>query len=256
MYGISGIGSSGSNPYQWLAMAGYAQGQSTSTAAASDSTTSSSSTDGQDSLKTQIQSAILSALQTAESSGDTTDFRTIIKDAIDNTLKANGINVPSADSSTTSSSTSDTSAASDSTSSSGTTTSSNSLNQQIEAAIVSALQNAQSSGDTTDFGQLIQNAVNTTLQNNGIDTSQLQQQSAMGGMMPPPPPGGDGTSTGSSTTATSATSNTTGTSGGTSSSSTTSTSEDSLSELIQTLLASLGNGSGNTLQGFLVDTQA
>jgi hypothetical protein len=123
-------------------------------------------------LRSQIESSILAALQTAEQSGDSTNFQTIIGNAVQQTLQANGVSTdqfqqqmqsangdmggmmgmppPSFanDSSTSSTSSSGTT---NSPGSSSSTASTNSLNQQIEAAIVSALQNAQSSGASTDF---------------------------------------------------------------------------------------------------------
>ena len=88
------------------------------------------------------------------------------------------------------------------------TSSSGSLLDQIKSAITTALETAEQSGDTTNFQTVIKNAVDKTLQANGIDPSQLQQQSqsAGGGMMPPgfgPPPDATSSTGDSSTSSTS-----------------------------------------------------
>ena len=61
-----------------------------------------------------------------------------------------------------------------------------SLQDKIKSAVTSAIQNSQNSGGTTDMQQVIQDAVDKTLKDNGIDPNQLKQemQSAMGGVMP------------------------------------------------------------------------
>ena len=71
-----------------------------------------------------------------------------------------------------------------------------SLQDKIKSAVTTAIQNSQNSGGTTDMQQVIQGAVDKTLEDNGIDPNQLKQemQSAMGGTMPSDGMGGTTTS--------------------------------------------------------------
>jgi hypothetical protein len=177
-------------------------------------------------LNQQLEAAILAALQTAEQSGDSTNFQTVIGNAVQQTLQANGIGGTSSTATTASSSTSSASSSNGTTNSTGSTTSTasmSSLNRQIEAAIVSALQNAQSSGASTGLQTIIGNAVQQTLQANGISADQFGQQTqsadggmggmnGMGGMMGmPPPPFANNPSTSNTSSASSATSSTSST---------------------------------------------
>ena len=117
------------------------------------------------------------------------------------------------------------------------TESSGSLNQQIETAIVSALQTAEQSGASTDFQTVIGNAVQQTLQANGI-----------GGVS-------STANTASSTSSNGATANT-GSSGSSASSDSTSTaSTDQLIQLLQQLFGNQGSNGNQQLLGLLVDMQ-
>ena len=113
MSGISSVSGYGTNSYQWLQQiaarfseqVGETTSASTASTASTDSTNSIDSTDSTsssstsaadtttstDSLKNQIESAIISALENAEQSGDSTNFQTVVKNAVESTLKANGI---------------------------------------------------------------------------------------------------------------------------------------------------------------------
>ena len=224
MSGVSSLGASGANSYAWFSqMISQESQQSPGTTTASSAldtaggSGSSSDATSSQSLQSQIKAAILSALQTAEQSGDSTSFQTIIKNAVDQTLQANGINIDASQQQSQSAGDSSTSSAdstgstADTTGSSSTTASTASLNQQIEAAIVSALQNSEASDDSTSLQTIIKNAVDQTLQANGIniDASQQQSQSADGGMggimgMPPPPPPSDSSTSGASSSSGSA----------------------------------------------------
>ena len=75
---------------------------------------------------------------------------------------------------------SDSSDTASSSGSSGTTSSSQSLQSQIQTAILSALETAEQSGDSTNFQTVIKNAVDQTLQANGITVNQSQQQTEAG----------------------------------------------------------------------------
>ena len=188
MSGISSLGGSGSNVYAWFSqMVSQTNQETPGITTASDALATASGagsfadTSSSQSLQSQIRAAILSALQTAEQSGDSTSFQTIIKNAVDQTLQANGIETdqsqgqsqvagggmggmmgmapppppPAADTSTSSTSSSDGTTTDGTASSTTTTTSTDTLNQQIEAAVVSALETAQSSGDSTNFQTII-----------------------------------------------------------------------------------------------------
>ena len=191
------------------------------------STGSSSTTASSNSLNQQIEAAIVSALQTAEQSGASTDFRTVIGNAVQQTLQANGIGGVSSTANTASTS-----------GSANTTNSSGSLNQQIEAAVVSALQTAEQSGASTDFRTVIGNAVQQTLQANGIR-------------------GVSSTANTASTTSSNGTAASTGSSGSSASSDSTSTaSTDQFIQLLQQLFGNQGSNSNQQLLGFLVDMQS
>ena len=70
------------------------------------------------------------------------------------------------------------------------------LADQLKTAITTAVQKAQDSGNTSDLKQVIEDAVDQTLKDNGYDPEKLKEelQSTMGSMpdMPPPPPPPDG----------------------------------------------------------------
>ena len=91
MSSVGGISAYGSNAYLWLqGMFAEQSGQSLATTTVSGTTTNSITTDNTSSsggtsssasLRSQIQSSILAALETAEQSGDPTNFQTIIGSA-------------------------------------------------------------------------------------------------------------------------------------------------------------------------------
>lgn len=131
------------------------------------------------------------------------------------------------------------------------------LEDELTEAITTAVANAQESGDTTDMRKVIEQAIDSTLQENGLDPEAIKEQLRPaggpggpqgGGGMPPagPPPEGMG--------------------GVGDSSSSSSTDEDddsdditSLDELTQQLLAQLWNTdseSSMTLSGLLLDMEA
>ena len=97
---------------------------------------------------------MVSALETAQSSGDSTDFQTIIGNAVQQTLQANGSGGTSvtADTANTASS-SDSTTSSDSTSSSGSTSTTN-LDQLIKT-LQQLFSNLGSSGNGQFLGLLV-----------------------------------------------------------------------------------------------------
>jgi hypothetical protein len=222
------------NAVQQTLQANGIGGVSSTTDTAS-TTSSANTTNSLGSLNQQIETAIVSALQTAEQSGASTDFQTVIGNAVQQTLQANGIGGVSSTTDTASTTSSNGTTAS--AGSSSTTASSNSLNQQIEAAVVLALQTAEQSGASTDFRTVIGNAVQQTLQANGI-----------GGVS-------STANTASSTSSNGATANT-GSSGSSASSDSTSTaSTDQLIQLLQQLFGNQGSNGNQQLLGLLVDMQ-
>jgi len=260
MSGISGI--SGSNSYLWLEQI-LAKTSASFTTGSSETTTSSTSTDAttsitsSDGLTDQLKSAISSALSEAEDSGDTSDLMSVIQEAIQETLNANGIdtsqNAPGG-------------MAPPPPPSDGDNPMRSQLQSQLEAmglegdeldsvmsqvdtAVSEAMDSAQSDG--TDFAAAVEDAIYSTLESNGIDTSQISLEpptGMQGGMMPPPPPPGDASATTSSTD----TSSTTGTDSIDSSSTT------DIASMLEELLSALGYSSDeqDSLLGFLVDTSS
>jgi hypothetical protein len=296
MSGISSISTYGSNSYDWLQkISNLSTGQSSGTSVAKESSSEDSlfsalSESGLDSeelesLNEEIKSSISSALQEAEDSGDTTDFRQIIKDAIDKALEDNGIDMDELTGSTDGSTSgiggmppppppsTDSSSSTDSSYTNGTDPLSQALESmgitgddltslldQINTAVGTAVQSAEDSGDTTDFQTIIKNAVDQTLEDNGIDPKdvQAQMQSSTGEVsnMPPPPPGGMPPTGSSEDTTTEDSTSTTSTS---SSGSTTSTDQiDELIKLLQDLLSQLqsGTSTNDSLTGYLFDEQS
>jgi hypothetical protein len=83
------------------------------------------------------------------------------------------------------------------------------LRPKIESAVTGALKNYANSDDTSDPMEIVRNAIETTLKENGIDPQQLQDQfgggpggpggaGAPGGPGGPPPGGGPGAGSGPS----------------------------------------------------------
>jgi hypothetical protein len=71
------------------------------------------------------------------------------------------------------------------------------LRPKIESAVTGALKNYANSDDTSDPMEIVRNAIETTLKENGIDPQQLQDQfgggpGGPGGAGGPPPGGGPG----------------------------------------------------------------
>ena len=102
------------------------------------------------------------------------------------------------------------------------------MNQQIETAIVSALETAQTSGDSTSYQTIIGNAVQQTLEADGIGVASTAADSA------------SSTNSSSSTTSSAA------------------TSAADIEQVIQTLQQLFGNAGGNgsgQALGFLVNAQ-
>lgn len=107
MSGVSSVGSSGVNPYELLSRIA----SSGSTSQSTDSTAESSSlspfdqflsdftaeleaqgvdTEALKGLQEEIQTAVSTALEQAEQSGDTSDLRQVVEDTVNETLEANG----------------------------------------------------------------------------------------------------------------------------------------------------------------------
>jgi hypothetical protein len=300
MSGISSVSSYGSNPYQWLQqLNSLSSTQSTDSSTASTATSDSQlvytidvsgvDSDQFDTLKDQIKTAITSALQDAEKSGDTADFRKLIKDAIEKTLKDNGIDtnslketaqdsvsgigampplpppIENASLSAGDSSTNGNDPLASALESMGITGDDlTNLLDQINTAVNSAVQNVQNTGNSTDFKDAIVNAIDGTLKANGIDPekvkTQMQSSSHKHVGMPPPPPGGmppigDDSSSSDDDSSTSSSTSTTSTDNSSTSSS---DQIDQIIKLLEDLLSKLQstNNSTDKLSGFLFDQQS
>lgn len=94
--------------------------------------------------------AILAALQTAEQSGDSTDFQTVIGNAVEQTLQANGIGGTLSTADPASTSTSSTSSSSGATDSTGTA----SFDQLVQL-LQQLFGNQSGSGDGQLLGLLV-----------------------------------------------------------------------------------------------------
>lgn len=145
MSGVSGVGNSNANLYELLS-------RITSSSSATDSTSSTASSDSTTSAAQSPFDQFLS------------DFETELENEGVDTEKLKG------------------------------------LQDEIAAAVSTALQQAEESGDTSDLKQVVQDAVNQALEDNGFDATELTQQmqtaldavQANGGSMPPEGPGARG----------------------------------------------------------------
>jgi len=258
MSGISSISGSSSSLTleQILAMMKAQSGTTTgsdATTTSSESTGSSATTSG-NSLKDQLRTTILSALQEAEDSGEDTDLATVLQEAISEALQQSG---GQAGASQAPSPPMDPPDFSDENNPLRSQLEAigiegddlDNLMEQIDTAVTAAVEEAQSSGDTTDMRSVVENAIDETLEANGIDPEdvkpEMPAEGMQGGMMPPPPPPpADASSNADSS----------------SSDSTESTTDDSNSQLLATLeelLSELGYSSEDTdaLLGFLWDVE-
>ena len=100
MSGISSVSDSNTNPYLWLlqnssqtdptAAALAAAGSAQTPATAALGTTTASAGNNANDLLAEILSAVSSAIQNAEKTGNTSDLKTVVRDAVNQTLKQNG----------------------------------------------------------------------------------------------------------------------------------------------------------------------
>jgi hypothetical protein len=131
------------------------------------------------SLDQKIKAAVSAAIQTAENSGDTSDLKSVISGAVDQTLQANGIDPTKLKQQLgaiggQSQQTNPLTAALEATGLSA--ADATSITQKVQAAVSAAIQAAQSSGNTSNLQTVISNAVNQALDANGVDPTKVDQQ--------------------------------------------------------------------------------